>query len=103
MCMSESDQEQSSSEPLSPRTAAVRAGLRRNYSSSSVKSKSYESEGSSNMAEIPNNNNNVEGGGALVVQPRKPLREFSIPKVTDQPSCIVYPQLTVDRFELKVV
>ncbi|CAL8988235.1 unnamed protein product, partial [Prunus brigantina] len=27
--------------------------------------------------------------------------EFSIPKVTDQPSCIVYPQLTVDRFELK--
>ncbi|XP_008230731.1 PREDICTED: uncharacterized protein LOC103329970 [Prunus mume] len=25
------------------------------------------------MAEIPNNNNNVEGGGALVVQPRKPL------------------------------
>ncbi|XP_034217342.1 uncharacterized protein LOC117628907 [Prunus dulcis] len=98
--MSESDQEQSSPEPLSPRTAAVRAGLRRNYSSSSVESKSYESEGSSNMAEIPNNNND-EGGGALVVQPRKPLREFSIPKVTDQPSCIVYPQLTVDRFELK--
>ncbi|XP_034203540.1 uncharacterized protein LOC117618018 [Prunus dulcis] len=98
--MSESDQEQSSSEPLSPRTAAVRAGLRRNYSSSSVESKSYESEGSSNMAEIPNNNND-EGGGVLVVQPRKPLREFSIPKVTDQPSCIVYPQLTVDRFELK--
>ncbi|CAL9019012.1 unnamed protein product, partial [Prunus brigantina] len=31
----------------------------------------------------------------------KPLCEFSIPKVTDQPSCIVYPQLTVDRFELK--
>ncbi|CAL8988141.1 unnamed protein product, partial [Prunus brigantina] len=53
------------------------------------------------MAEIPNNNNNVEGGAALVVQPRKPLCEFSIPKVTDQPSCIVYPQLTVDRFELK--
>ncbi|KAI5328209.1 hypothetical protein L3X38_027606 [Prunus dulcis] len=52
------------------------------------------------MAEIPNNNND-EGGGALVVQPRKPLREFSIPKVTDQPSCIVYPQLIVDRFELK--
>ncbi|KAI5351510.1 hypothetical protein L3X38_004401 [Prunus dulcis] len=98
--MSESDQEQSSPEPLSPRTAAVRAGLRRNYSSSSAESKSYESEGSSNMAEIPNNNND-EGGGALVVQPRKPLREFSIPKVTDQPSCIVYPQLTVDRFELK--
>ncbi|CAL8993230.1 unnamed protein product, partial [Prunus brigantina] len=53
------------------------------------------------MAEIPNNNNNVDGGAALVVQPRKPLCEFSIPKVTDQPSCIVYPQLTVDRFELK--
>ncbi|CAL9010907.1 unnamed protein product, partial [Prunus brigantina] len=34
-------------------------------------------------------------------QPRKPLCEFSIPKVTDQPSCIVYPQLTVDRFELQ--
>ncbi|CAL8175219.1 unnamed protein product [Prunus armeniaca] len=99
--MSESDQEQSSPEPLSPRTAAVRAGLRRNYSSSSADSRSSESEGSSTMAEIPNNNNNVEGGGALVVQPRKPLREFSIPKVTDQPSCIVYPQLTVDRFELK--
>ncbi|KAI5312350.1 hypothetical protein L3X38_041523 [Prunus dulcis] len=99
--MSESDQEQSSPEPLSPRTAAVRAGLRRNYSSSSGESKSYESEGSSNMAEIPNNNNNDDGGGALVVQPRKPLREFSIPKVTDQPSCIVYPQLIVDRFELK--
>ncbi|KAI5338624.1 hypothetical protein L3X38_017895 [Prunus dulcis] len=98
--MSESDQEQSSSEPLSPRAAAVRAGLRRNYSSSSAESKSYESEGSSNMAEIPNNNND-EGGAALIVQPRKPLREFSIPKVTDQPSCIVYPQLTVDRFELK--
>ncbi|KAI5324178.1 hypothetical protein L3X38_033251 [Prunus dulcis] len=93
--------EQSSPKPLSPRTATVRAGLRRKYSSSSVESKSYESEGSSNMAEIPNNNNNVEGGGALVVQPRKALREFSIPKVTDQPSCIVYPQLTVDRFELK--
>ncbi|KAI5328084.1 hypothetical protein L3X38_027480 [Prunus dulcis] len=43
----------------------------------------------------------MKGGGALFVQPRKPLREFSIPKVTDQPSCIVYPQLTVDRFELK--
>ncbi|CAL8168465.1 unnamed protein product [Prunus armeniaca] len=99
--MSESNQEQSSPEPLSPRTAAVRAGLRRNYSSSSADSRSSESEGSSTMAEIPNNNNNVEGGGALVVQPRKPLREFSIPKVTDQPSCIVYPQLTVDRFELK--
>ncbi|KAI5351553.1 hypothetical protein L3X38_004444 [Prunus dulcis] len=98
--MSESDQEQSSSEPLSPRAAAVRAGLRRNYSSSSAESKSYESEGSSNMAEIPNNNND-EGGAALIVQPRKPLREFSIPKVTDQPSCIVYPQLTADRFELK--
>ncbi|CAL8993368.1 unnamed protein product [Prunus brigantina] len=55
------------------------------------------------MAEIPNNNNNVDGGAALVVQPRKPLCEFSIPKVTDQPSCIVYPQLTVDRnsFQLK--
>ncbi|BBG96800.1 transposable element gene [Prunus dulcis] len=92
--------EQSSPEPLSPRAAAVRAGLRRNYSSSSAESKSYESEGSSNMAEIPNNNND-EGGAALIVQPRKPLREFSIPKVTDQPSCIVYPQLTVDRFELK--
>ncbi|CAL8988277.1 unnamed protein product, partial [Prunus brigantina] len=50
---------------------------------------------------MPNNNNNVDGGAALVVQPRKPLCEFSIPKVTDQPSCIVYPQLTVDRFELK--
>ncbi|CAL9029880.1 unnamed protein product, partial [Prunus brigantina] len=99
--MSESDQEQSSPEPLSPRTAAVRAGLRRNYSSSSTESKSYESESSSKMAEIPNNNNNVGGGAALVVQPRKPLCEFSIPKVTDQPSCIVYPQLTVDRFELK--
>ncbi|CAL2277580.1 unnamed protein product [Prunus armeniaca] len=99
--MSESDQEQSSPEPLSPRTAAVRSGLRRNYSSSSADSRSSESEGSSTMTEIPNNNNNVEGGGALVVQPRKPLCEFSIPKVTDQPSCIVYPQLTVDRFELK--
>ncbi|CAL2256332.1 unnamed protein product [Prunus armeniaca] len=99
--MSESDQEQSSPEPLSPRTAVVRAGLRRNYSSSSTDSKSFEFEGSSTMAEIPNNNNNVEGGGALVVQPRKPQREFSIPKVTDQPSCIVYPQLTVDRFKLK--
>ncbi|CAL2256442.1 unnamed protein product [Prunus armeniaca] len=99
--MSESDQEQSSPEPLSPRTADVRASLRRNYSSSSIDSKSYKSEGSSKMAEIPNDNNNVEGGGALVVQPRKPLHEFSIPKVTDQPSCIVYPQLTVDRFELK--
>ncbi|KAI5338678.1 hypothetical protein L3X38_017950 [Prunus dulcis] len=98
--MSESDQEQSSPEPLSPRAAAVRAGLRRNYSSSSAESKSYESEGSSNMAEIPNNNND-ERGAALIVQPRKPLREFSIPKVTDQPSCIVYPQLTADRFELK--
>ncbi|XP_034212709.1 uncharacterized protein LOC117625210 [Prunus dulcis] len=98
--MSEFDQEQSSPEPLSPRTAAVCAGLRRNYSSSSAESKSYESEGSSNMAEIPNNNND-EGGGALIVQPRKPLREFSIPKVTDQPSRIVYPQLTADRFELK--
>ncbi|BBN69371.1 hypothetical protein Prudu_910S000300 [Prunus dulcis] len=94
------ESEQSSPEPLSPRAAAVRAGLRRNYSSSSAESKSYESEGSSNMAEIPNNNND-EGGAALIVQPRKPLREFSIPKVTDQPSCIVYPQLTVDRFELK--
>ncbi|CAL8089735.1 unnamed protein product [Prunus armeniaca] len=72
--------EQSSPEPLSPRTAAVCAGLRRNYSSSSTESKSYESEGSSKMAVIPNNNNNVEGGGALVVQPRKPL---------------------LDRFELK--
>ncbi|CAL8988262.1 unnamed protein product, partial [Prunus brigantina] len=51
------------------------------------------------MAEIPNNNNNVDGGAALVVQPRKPLCEFSIPKVTDQPSCIVYPQLTVDGGE----
>ncbi|CAL9024825.1 unnamed protein product [Prunus brigantina] len=100
--MSESDQEQSSPEPLSPRTAAVRAGLRRNYSSSSTESKSYESESSSKMAEIPNNNNNVGGGAALVVQPRKPPCEFSIPKVTDQPSCIVYPQLTVDRFELKM-
>ncbi|CAL8988236.1 unnamed protein product, partial [Prunus brigantina] len=60
--MSESDQEQSSPEPLSPRTAAVRAGLRRNYSSSSTESKSYESESSSKMAEIPNNNNNVGGG-----------------------------------------
>ncbi|CAL8988393.1 unnamed protein product, partial [Prunus brigantina] len=99
--MSESETEQSSPEPLSPRTAAVRAGLRRNYSSSSTESKSYESESSSKMAEIPNNNNNVGGGAALVVQPRKPLCEFSIPKVTDQPSCIVYPQLTVDRFELK--
>ncbi|CAL9012043.1 unnamed protein product [Prunus brigantina] len=99
--MSESDQEQSSPEPLSPRTAAVRAGLRRNYSSSSTESRSCESESSSKMAEIPNNNNNVGGGAALVVQPRKPLCEFSIPKVTDQPSCIVYPQLTVDRFELK--
>ncbi|CAL9029458.1 unnamed protein product, partial [Prunus brigantina] len=99
--MSESNQEQSSPEPLSPRTAVVRAGLRKNYSSSSTESKSYESKGSSKMAEIPNNNNNDEGGGALVVQPRKPLREFSIPKVTDQPSCIVYPQLTIDRFELK--
>ncbi|CAL2239437.1 unnamed protein product [Prunus armeniaca] len=99
--MSESDQDQSSPKPLSPRTAAVHAGLRRNYSSSSADSKSSESEGSSTMAEIPNNNNNVEGGGELVVQPRKPLREFSIPKVTNQPSCIVYPQLTVDRFELK--
>ncbi|CAL2277470.1 unnamed protein product [Prunus armeniaca] len=86
--MSESNQEQSSPEPLSPRTAAVRAGLRRNYSSSSADSKSSKSEGSSRMAKIPNNNNNVERGGALVVQPRKPLREFSIPKVTDQPSCI---------------
>ncbi|CAL9024861.1 unnamed protein product [Prunus brigantina] len=100
--MSESDQEQSSPEPLSPRTDAVRAGLRRNYSSSSTESRSCESESSSKMAEIPNNNNNVEGGAALVVQPRKPLCEFSIPKVTDQPSCIVYPQLTVDRFELKM-
>ncbi|CAL8086768.1 unnamed protein product [Prunus armeniaca] len=99
--MSESDEEKSSLEPLSPRTTAVRAGLRRNYSSSSTNSKSYEYEGSSKMTEIPNNNNNVEGCGALVVQPRKPLREFSIPKVTDQPSCIVYPQLIVDRFELK--
>ncbi|CAB4320114.1 unnamed protein product [Prunus armeniaca] len=67
--MFESDQEQSSPVPLSPRTAVVRAGLRRNYSSSSIESKSYESEGSSKMAEIPNNNNNVEGGGALVVEP----------------------------------
>ncbi|CAL8993277.1 unnamed protein product [Prunus brigantina] len=99
--MSESETEQSSPEPLSPRTAAVRAGLRRNYSSSSTESRSCESESSSKMAEIPNNNNNVDGGAALVVQPRKPLCEFSIPKVTDQPSCIVYPQLTVDRFELK--
>ncbi|CAL8993229.1 unnamed protein product, partial [Prunus brigantina] len=99
--MSESETEQSSPEPLSPRTAAVRAGLRRNYSSSSIESRSCESESSSKMAEIPNNNNNVDGGAALVVQPRKPLCEFSIPKVTDQPSCIVYPQLTVDRFELK--
>ncbi|XP_016652564.1 PREDICTED: uncharacterized protein LOC103343534 [Prunus mume] len=89
--MSESDQEQSSPEPLSPRTVAVRAGLRRNYSSSSADSKSSESEGSSTMTEIPNNNNNVEGGGALVVQPR----EVSIPKVTDQPLCIVNPQLTI--------
>ncbi|CAL8134247.1 unnamed protein product [Prunus armeniaca] len=99
--MSESDQEQSSPEPLSPRTAVVRAGLRRNYSSSNIESKGYKSEGSSKMAEIPNNNN-VEGGGALVVQPRN-LREFSIPKVTDQPLCIVYPQLTIDRnsFRLK--
>ncbi|KAI5313275.1 hypothetical protein L3X38_042449 [Prunus dulcis] len=101
--MSESDQEQSSPEPLSPRTAAVRAGLRRNYSSSSTESKSYKSKGSSKMAEIPNNNNNDEGGGVLVVQPRKPLREFSIPKKTDQPSCIIYPQVTIDRFELKSV
>ncbi|CAL9024859.1 unnamed protein product [Prunus brigantina] len=99
--MSESETEQSSPEPLSPRTAVVRAGLRRNYSSSSTESRSCESESSSKMAEIPNNNNNVDGGAALVVQPRKPLCEFSIPKVTDQPSCIVYPQLTVDRFELK--
>ncbi|CAL8993223.1 unnamed protein product, partial [Prunus brigantina] len=99
--MSESETEQSSPEPLSPRTAAVRAGLRRNYSSSSTESRSCESESSSKMAEMPNNNNNVDGGAALVVQPRKPLCEFSIPKVTDQPSCIVYPQLTVDRFELK--
>ncbi|CAL2276883.1 unnamed protein product [Prunus armeniaca] len=100
-CMSESDQEQSSPEPLSPRTAIVHTSLGRNYSSSSTESKSYEFEGSSKMAEIPNNNNIDEGGGALVVQPRKPLREFSIPKVTDQPLCIVYPQLTIDRFELK--
>ncbi|CAL8993343.1 unnamed protein product [Prunus brigantina] len=100
--MSESETEQSSPEPLSPRTAAVRTGLRRNYSSSSTESRSCESESSSKMAEMPNNNNNVDGGAALVVQPRKPLCEFSIPKVTDQPSCIVYPQLTVDRFELKM-
>ncbi|CAL9005572.1 unnamed protein product [Prunus brigantina] len=96
-----SSKEQCSPEPLSPRTAAVRVGLRRNYSSSSTESRSCESERSSKMTEIPNNNNNVGGGAALVVQPRKPLCEFSIPKVTDQPSCIVYPQLTVDRFELK--
>ncbi|CAL8993196.1 unnamed protein product, partial [Prunus brigantina] len=93
--------EQSSPEPLSPRTAAVRAGFRRNYSSSSTESKSYKSEGSSKIAEIPKNNDNVKGGGALAIQPLKPLREFSIPKVTDQPSCIVYPQLTIDRFELR--
>ncbi|KAI5351533.1 hypothetical protein L3X38_004424 [Prunus dulcis] len=99
--MSESDNEQSSPEPLSPRTAAVHVGLRRNYSSSSTESKSYESEGLSKMAEIPNNNNNDEGGGVLVVQPRKPLREFCIPKVTDQPSCIVYPQLTIDSLKDK--
>ncbi|CAB4263807.1 unnamed protein product [Prunus armeniaca] len=43
--MSKSDQKQSSPKPLSPRTAAVRAGLSRNYSSSSTESKSYESEG----------------------------------------------------------
>ncbi|BBN67490.1 hypothetical protein Prudu_93S000100 [Prunus dulcis] len=47
-------------EPLSPRTAAVRAG-------------------SSNMAEIPNNNND-DRGGALVVQPRKPCVSFPFPK-----------------------
>ncbi|CAL2229975.1 unnamed protein product [Prunus armeniaca] len=52
--MSKSDQEQSSPKPLSPRTTAVRAGLSRNYSSSSTESKSYEYEGKPWLYSLPN-------------------------------------------------